>query len=117
MNKALVLALTLAAATAALSAPATSPARAADSMEKIDCTTAEAQFTDTVKNHVTADTLSGDVDKDFMMLAMDNEKATQRIMKIEAQCGKDPKMKAMAAKQSVDEDARMAMFRNQNMSQ
>jgi hypothetical protein len=117
MNKALVLTLTLAAATAALSAPATAPARAADSMEKIDCSQAEAMFTDAAKSHVAADTMSGDIDKDFMMLAMDNEKATQKIMKIEAQCGKDPKMKAMAAKESTDSDARMALFRNQNMSQ
>jgi hypothetical protein len=115
MKKAFVFAIGLAAVMASGSALATRPATAADAMAAMDCTQAEAMFTDAVKSHVGE--MTGDVDKDFTMIVMDHEKATNTIMKIEAQCGKDPKMKAMAAKQAADSDARMAMFRNQNMSQ
>jgi len=115
MNKAFVCALALAAATVSVSALAPRPAAAADAMAKIDCTQAETMFTDAAKGSGPA--LTGDVDKDFMLIVMDHEKGTAMIMKVEAACGKDPKMKSMAAKQAADADARMAMFRNQNMSQ
>lgn len=115
MKKAFVFAIALAAVTASASSVATRPAVAADAMEKIDCTQAGSMMTDAAKGSGPA--MTGDIDKDFMMIVMDHEKGTAMIMKIEAQCGKDPKMKAMAAKQASDADARMAMFRNQNMSQ
>lgn len=115
MNKALVFALTLATATATASLSSTAPAQAADPMAKMDCTQAGSMMSDAAKG--SSPTMTGDVDKDFMMIVMDHEKGTAMLMKIEAACGKDPKMKAMAAKQSTDSDARMQMFRNQNMSQ
>jgi phosphodiesterase/alkaline phosphatase D-like protein len=115
MPKALVFVLALSSTIAASSLLTSGPAGARDDMAKMDCTQAEAMFTDAVKSHVGA--MTGDVDKDFAMIVMDHEKATSTIMKVEAQCGKDPKMKAMAAKQEADADARMTMFRNQGMSQ
>jgi hypothetical protein len=115
MKKAFVLAIAFAAITASTSVVATRPATAADASAPMDCSQAEAMFTDAVKSHVAS--LTGDVDKDFAAIVVDHEKATGTIMKIEAQCGKDPKMKAMAAKEASDSDARMALFRNQNMSQ
>jgi uncharacterized protein (DUF305 family) len=62
-------------------------------------------------------TMSGDQDKDFMAIMMDHEKGTMMLMKVEAACGKDPKVKAMAAKEEAASEARMQMFRNQNSSQ
>ncbi len=50
-------------------------------------------------------------------MMMDREKGTNMLLKIESQCGKDEKMKAMAMKELSASDARMAMFRNQGMSQ
>jgi hypothetical protein len=39
------------------------------------------------------------------------------MLHMEASCGKDPKMKAMAAKEAAESDERMRMFRNTNTSQ
>jgi hypothetical protein len=116
MKKAFVFAIALAAATASASALAPRQATAADEpMMTIDCSKAEDMMTGAAKGSGPA--MTGDLDKDFMLIVMDHEKGTAMIMKIEAQCGKDPKMKAMAQKQAQDADARMALFRNQNMSQ
>jgi len=96
---------------------ATAPATAADDMMmKIDCTKAGSLLSDATKMGTTS-ALSGDTDKDFMAIAMEREKGTNQLMKVEAACGKDAKMKAMAAKEASDPDARLAMFRNQGMSQ
>jgi hypothetical protein len=115
MKNALVFADALTALTASATGFASRPAVAADAMMKMDCTQAESMMTDAAKGSGPA--MTGDLDKDFMLIVMDHEKGTAMIMKIEAQCGKDPKMKAMAAKQAQDADARMSLFRNQNMSQ
>ena len=119
MNKGLVFALALMAASASTTFTSTAPARADDMMKsdamKIDCTQAESQMSDAMKG--SSPTMTGDVDKDFMMIAMDREKGSMTIMRIEAQCGKDPKTKAFAAKQAAAEEQRMALFRNQGMSQ
>ncbi len=115
MKKAFVFAIAFAAVTASVCAVAPRPAAAADPMMKIDCSQAGPMMSDAMKGSSPA--MTGDIDKDFMVVVMDREKGTAMIMKIEAECGKDPKMKSMAAKQSTDADARMAMFRNMNMSQ
>ncbi len=116
MFQRLVCALTLTALTAA-SVCTSAPAGAADAMmAKMDCTKAGSMMSDASKMGTMA-SMSGDTDKDFMALAMEREKGTNMLMKVEAACGKDPKTKAMAAKAAADSDARMAMFRNQGMSQ
>jgi hypothetical protein len=117
MLKSLLFALSLSAITASsivCSAPASADDKAMAT--KMDCSQAGSMMSDAAKMG-TSTTMSGDVDKDFMAVAMDHEKGTNMLMKVEAACGKDPKMKAMAAKAVTDSDARMAMFRNQNMSQ
>jgi uncharacterized protein (DUF305 family) len=116
MLKSLVVALglcTFAGSSLALGAPA----RAADDdMTKVDCSKAGSMMSDASKMGSTA-TMTGDQDKDFMAVMMDHEKGTMVMMRVEAQCGKDPKMKAMAQKGITDETTRMALFRNMNTSQ
>jgi uncharacterized protein (DUF305 family) len=117
MLKSLVFALGL-STIAASSFITTAPATADDKMAatKMDCTQAGSMMSDAAKMGSTT-TATGDVDKDFMAMAMEHEKGTNMMMKVEAACGKDPKMKAMAAKAAADSDARMLMFRNQGTSQ
>ncbi len=117
MTKALVLSLTLATA-ASLSGIAS--AQSNDSMMKSDamkpdCTQAGTMMSTAAKG--TAMTSTGDVDKDFAAMMMDREKGSMMLLKIEAACGKDPKTKAMAAKEAAAADSRMQMFRNLSMSQ
>ncbi len=121
MPKSFVYALILAAVTASTSVAANAPAAAADtmmnsnSMMKIDCTQASSLMTTAAKGNPPP--MTGNLDKDSMAMMMDREKGTAMMYKIEAACGTDPKMKAMAAKQATDADARMEMFRNSGMSQ
>ncbi len=117
MLKTLAFALSLSAM--ALSTAVTSAPAAADDkmmMTKMDCTQAGSMMSDAAKMGTTA-MMSGNVDKDFMAMAMEREKGTNMLMKVEASCGTDPKLKAMAAKAMADSDARMAMFRNLGTSQ
>lgn len=101
MKKALVFAIALAAATASASSLASRPAVAADdAMAKMDCSKASSMMADADKGSPLEQ--SGEVDKDFMAIVMNREKGTMMIMKIEAMCGKNAKMKAMAAKQATD---------------
>ena len=116
MLKALVFALglsTIAASSLLMGAPAGADDKM---MTKMDCSKAGSMMSEAAKMGATA-TMSGNVDKDFMAMAMDHEKGTHMMMKVEAECGKDPKMKAMAAKEMADSDARMRLFRNQGTSQ
>jgi hypothetical protein len=116
MLKSLVFALGL-TAMATSSLVTSAPASADDKMAtKIDCTQAGSMMTDAAKMG-SSTAMTGDVDKDFMATAMEHEKGTNMMMKIEAACGKDPKMKSMAEKAVSDSDARMQMFRNMNTSQ
>jgi hypothetical protein len=93
------------------------PAGAADdAMMKMDCSKAGSMMSDASKMGSSA-AMTGDQDKDFMVIMMDHEKGTAMLFKVEAACGKDPKMKAMAAKEETNSEARMQMFRNQNSSQ
>jgi uncharacterized protein (DUF305 family) len=116
MLKSLVVALglcTFAGSSLALSAPAKAMD---DAMMKVDCSKAGSMMSDASKMGSSA-TMTGDQDKDFMIIMMDHEKGTMMMMQVEAQCGKDPKMKAMAQKSMAQEQERMAMFRNMNTSQ
>ncbi len=101
---------------AAASVLAAAPAGADDAMmAKMDCSKAGSMMSDAAKMG-TADTMTGNVDKDFMVVMMDHEKGTMMMMKIEAACGKNPKEKAMAQKGLTDEEARMQLFRKQGTS-
>jgi uncharacterized protein (DUF305 family) len=116
MLKSFVFALglcTFAGSSLVLSAPAKA---ADDSMMKMDCSKAGSMMSDASKMGSTA-TMTGDQDKDFMVIMMDHEKGTMMMMQVEAQCGKDPKTKAMAQKSIAQEQERMQMFRNMNTSQ
>jgi uncharacterized protein (DUF305 family) len=115
MLKTLVVALglcTFAGSSLVLSAPA----KADDAMMKVDCSKAGSMMSDASKMGGSA-TMTGDQDKDFMVIMMDHEKGTMMMMQVEAQCGKDPKVKAMAQKAILQENERMALFRNMNTSQ
>jgi len=93
------------------------PAGADDmAMSKMDCSKAGSMMSDAAKMGSSA-TMTGDQDKDFVAIMMDHEKGTMMMMKVEAACGKDPKVKAVAQKGLVDEEQRMAIFRNMNTSQ
>jgi hypothetical protein len=61
--------------------------------------------------------MTGDVDKDFATLIMIHDKVGKRINEIEAKCGKDPKMQAMAAKNSDAAQQRMDEFGKLGTSQ
>ncbi len=92
------------------------PAAAADPMTSMDCTQAESMLDSAVSSK--ASTIkTGNVDKDFATLMMLHEKVGKRIDEIEAKCGKDAKMQAMAAKGSDDAQQRMDEFRNVGTSQ
>jgi len=92
------------------------PASADDAMMKMDCSKAGSMMSDAAKMGSSA-AMTGDQDKDYMMVMMDHEKGTMMLMKVEAACGKDHKMKAQAAKDLAAETERMQMFRNQGTSQ
>jgi uncharacterized protein (DUF305 family) len=116
MLKSLVFALglcTFAGSSLVLSAPAKAMD---DAMMKVDCSKAGSMMSDASKMGSSA-TMTGDQDKDFMVVMMDHEKGTMMMMQVEAKCGKDPKMKAMAQKSIAQEQARMTLFRNMNTSQ
>ena len=117
MHKPFLLALGLSTLTVSALLTGT-PAGAADddAMMKMDCTKAGSMMSDAAKMGSSA-TMTGDQDKDFVAIMMDHEKGTMMMMKVEAACGKDPKVKAVAQKGLVDEEQRMAIFRNMNTSQ
>ncbi len=92
------------------------PASADDAMMKMDCSKAGSMMSDAAKMG-SSTAMTGDQDKDYMVVMMDHEKGTMMLMKVEAACGKDPKMKAQAAKDLAAETERMQMFRNQGTSQ
>src|SRR5450755_3872515 len=114
MLKSLVIALGL-CTFAGSSLVLSTPAKADDAMMKVDCSKAGSMMSDASKMGSTA-AMTGDQDKDFMVIMMDHEKGTMMMMQVEAACGKDPKMKAMAQKGIADQQARMQMFRNMNTS-
>jgi uncharacterized protein (DUF305 family) len=93
------------------------PAAADDTaMKMMDCSKAGSMMSDAAKmGSMTAST--GNVDKDFVAMSMEHEKGTNMMLHVEAACGTDPKLKAMAAKAAADSDARLQMFRNMNSSQ
>lgn len=92
------------------------PVAAADAMASLDCTQAESMLENAVKNRVPA-LMTGDVDKDFATIMRVHERVGQRIYQIEAKCGKNAKMKSMAAKQADDAQERMDEFRSFGTSQ
>ncbi len=92
------------------------PAAAADAMTTIDCTQAESMLDSAVSSKAST-IMTGNVDKDFAALMMLHEQVGKRIDQIEAKCGKDAKMQAMAAKGSDGAQERMDEFRNLGTSQ
>jgi hypothetical protein len=119
-TRALALA-TIAALPLVLNAPATADDKMMSGdkmmMTKIDCTQAGSMMSSAAKMGSAPAMMSGDTDEDFMAMMMDREKGTNKLLKIESQCGKNDKMKAMAMKEADASDKRMEMFRNQGMSQ
>jgi hypothetical protein len=92
------------------------PAAAAEPMTAMDCTQAESML-DSAASSKASTIMTGDVDKDFAALMLLHEKVGKRIDQIEAKCGKDVKMQAMAAKGSDAAQQRMDEFRNLGTSQ
>ena len=115
MNKSLTFLLAALLTTASASVSTVLPA-SADSYSNLDCTQAEAMLEQAVKTRIPT-LLPGDIDKDFSTIMQVHERVGMRIYQIEAKCGKDPKMQAMAAKQSDIEQQRMAEFGHMNSSQ
>ena len=91
-------------------------AMAADAMTSMDCTQAESLLDSAVSSKAST-IMTGNVDSDFATLMMLHEKVGKRIDEIEAKCGKNAKMQAMAAKGSDDAQERMNRFRNLGTSQ
>ncbi len=84
---------------------------AAEPMTSLDCTQAESMLDSAVSSKAST-IMTGNVDKDFATLMLLHEKVGKRIDEIEAKCGKDAKMQAMAAKGSDGAQQRMDEFRN-----
>ncbi len=103
-------------ATASSSITTARPAVADDSMVISDCSQAESMLNTAVSAKAST-ILTGDVDKDFVTLMMLHESVGKRIDQIEAKCGKNAKMQAMASKGSDDAQMRLDMFRNTSTSQ
>jgi uncharacterized protein (DUF305 family) len=64
---------------------------------KVDCSKAGAMMSDASKMGRAA-TSTGDQEKDYLATMMNHEQGTILLMQVEAACGKDPKIKAMAQK-------------------
>jgi uncharacterized protein (DUF305 family) len=92
------------------------PVGADDGTASPDCTQAEALLEKAVTVKIPA-LLTGNVDKDFVVIMMAHDRVGQRISEIEAKCGKDPKLESMAAKDASDALVRMDEFRNLGTSQ
>ncbi len=115
----LATALTTAVLVAPAAAQSPSPApmmmSSPGQMTSIDCSKAGDMMTQAGKMDDSA-TMTGDVDKDFMAMGMMHEKGMMMLMQVEAKCGKDPKVRAAAAKGLRDSEQRLEMFRNQGQS-
>jgi len=81
-----------------------------------DCDAAHSLMSEASKMG-SSETLTGDQDKDFMLIMMDHEKGTMMMMRVEAACGRNPNEKALAQKPLAEEQQRMELFRNTNSSQ
>lgn len=84
-------------------------------MQSVDCSKAGDMMSQASKMDAGA-AMTGDVDKDFMAMAMMHEKGMMMMQNVEMQCGKDPKIKAAAAKGMRDSQMRLQMFRNEGQS-
>ena len=85
------------AAVGSLSVPRT--ATAADTMMKMDCKFASTMMA-TMKPPPMA--MKPTVDKEFMNMMVVHDKMAMQMAKVESQCGKDPKTRAMAAKMAEE---------------
>ena len=81
----------------------------------VDCTKAGDMMSQAGKMD-SGMTMTGDVDKDFMAMAMMHEKGMMMMQQVEVQCGKDPKVKAAATKSMHDSQMRLQMFHDQGQS-
>jgi phosphosulfolactate synthase (CoM biosynthesis protein A) len=103
---------TLAASSLAAGAPALARE---DSMmmAKMDCAKAPEMLNSAQKMGYNAASFGsgvGPIDRIELPSIIDREKGTGMMYKVEAECGKDPKMKAMAAKMAAESDARVKML-------
>ena len=87
------------AAVGSLSVPRT--ATAADTMMKMDCKSASTMMA-TMTPPPMAMKPSMPLDKEFMNLMVAHDKMAMSMAKMESQCGKDPKTRAMAAKMAEE---------------
>ena len=122
MTKSFFFALGLAAATtsAALlhAAPVAAQPSPAGAMAgpPVDCSKAGAMMSEAGKMSQTQPAMTGDVDKDFRAMMVPHEKAGMMMAQVEASCGKDPQLKAAAAKALQESSDHLQMFRNQGQS-
>jgi hypothetical protein len=95
-------------------APAAAQPAPMMSMAPIDCSKAGDMM---MQAHaMTAPAMTGDVDKDFVANGMVQEKGMMMMMHVEMACGKDPKVKADAAKSMRESEMRLQMFHDQGQS-
>ncbi len=73
---------------------------------KMDCAKAPEMLSNAEKMGYTT-AYTGEIDRIVLPMVMDREKSMNMMLKVEADCGKDPKMKAMAAKALIQSDERM----------
>ena len=81
----------------------------------IDCSKAGDMMMQAGKMNSSA-AMTGDVDKDFVVVGMNQEKGMMMMMQVEMACGKDPKVKAAAAKSMHESEMRLQMFHDQGQS-
>ena len=85
------------AAVGSLSVPRA--ATAADSMMKMDCKSASTMMATMTPPPMA---MKPTVDKEFMNMMVAHDKMAMSMAKMESQCGKDPKTRAMAAKMAEE---------------
>ena len=85
------------AAVGSLSVPRA--ATAADSMMKMDCKSAGSMMATMTPPPMA---MKPTVDKEFMNMMVVHDKMAMQMAKVESQCGKDPKTRAMAAKMAEE---------------
>ncbi len=94
--------------------PASAQAMSPAPMMAVDCSKAGDMMMQS--NKMDSPAMTGDVDKDYMAMAMAHQKSMMMLMHVEMSCGKNEALKKEAAKSMREADERLEMFRNQSQS-
>jgi uncharacterized protein (DUF305 family) len=88
------------------------PARSAAAVKPGTLSWTMRDLINKVPGNIAAIRLTGDVDKDFVLLMQAYQQTGVNVARIEAQGGKDPKMKELAARIIAAEERELAQFKD-----